>query len=60
MLRIGAIDNGECGRCIHWDDEHGCRIIDLVSITSVGTSVFCIDGETSEPDIHPVEFEVWE
>lgn len=60
MLRIGAIDNGECGRGIHWDEEDGCRIIDLVSITSVGSSVFCIDGEVSEPVNHPVEFEVWE
>jgi len=22
MLRIGAIDNGECGRCIHLAEDH--------------------------------------
>lgn len=53
MLRIGAIDNGECGRCIYWDEEHGCRIIDMVSITSVGESVFCIDGDVPEPVNQP-------
>lgn len=50
MLKIGAFDWGECGRCAYFDEEHGCSIIDNITVTRKDEAVYCIDGEAVDPD----------
>jgi hypothetical protein len=61
MLKIGATDWGQCPKCIHYDDEHGCKIIEDITIEPnlEKDAVYCIDGEIGEPDV-PIGPEVWE
>lgn len=59
MLKIGAIGWGECGKCVFFDEEHGCSVIDNITVTRKDEVVYCIDGEISEPGA-PIKFEVWE
>jgi hypothetical protein len=48
MLRIG----GECRKCLNYDDERGCKIMDTITMTRNDEDVvYCIEGiRRSESD----------
>jgi hypothetical protein len=48
MLRIGTIDWGDCEKCIHYDKEDGCQILDKIEIERGDEDVYCIDGIEAE------------
>ncbi len=50
MLKIGTINWGECEKCVFFDEEHGCSVIDNITVTRKDEAVYCIDGETVDPD----------
>ena len=44
MLKIGALDHGECPKCRYWDDTGGCQIIENITVEPNQGDVYCIDG----------------
>jgi len=48
MLKIGTIGWGECEKCIYWEEEGGCQVLDKISIDREDETVYCVDGIEAE------------
>jgi len=58
-MTIGRITWDSCEKCVHFDDEMGCRQIDDLEIVEENGMVVCITGEESD-GLDVPDWEPWE
>ena len=44
MLKAGSATGSECPKCLWWDDDDGCAVINDVTIQRDGEDIYCVDG----------------
>jgi hypothetical protein len=54
-MKIGSATWDCCEKCVHFDDEHGCKDLENLIFTEDGGDILCVIGqEASEPEDHVV------